>query len=438
MLKNLIEALKNIFKIPELKNRVLFTVSILFIYRVGCHVPTPGIDTVALQEFMKSQTSGMLGFLDLFTGGAFSTFSVFALGVMPYISASIIMQLLTAVIPALEKLAKEGETGRKKITQYTRYGTVLLCIVQASAMTMMMNSIGKGIVKDWGILFQVTTVITLTTGTIFIMWLGERITEKGIGNGMSLLIFIGIVARIPIEIINTGKLVSMGELSPVTVLLVLCGMLLITAFVVFIQTGARRIPIQYAQRIVGRKVMGGQSTYLPLKVDFSGVIAIIFASSILSVPPMLIKFFPVNAFTETISGFLSPASIVYSIFYGGLIIFFCYFYTAVVFNPVEVAENIKKYGGFIPGVRPGEPTAKFIDYTLTRVTLVGALSIVLIAIIPDILMRTLNIPFYFGGTSLLIAVGVALDTTRQIESHLLMRHYEGFMKDGKLKSRAGF
>jgi preprotein translocase subunit SecY len=438
VLKNLIEALKNIFKIPELKNRVLFTVSILFIYRVGCHVPTPGIDTVALQEFMKSQTSGMLGFLDLFTGGAFSTFSVFALGVMPYISASIIMQLLTAVIPALEKLAKEGETGRKKITQYTRYGTVLLCIVQASAMTMMMNSIGKGIVKDWGILFQVTTVITLTTGTIFIMWLGERITEKGIGNGMSLLIFIGIVARIPIEIINTGKLVSMGELSPVTVLLVLCGMLLITAFVVFIQTGARRIPIQYAQRIVGRKVMGGQSTYLPLKVDFSGVIAIIFASSILSVPPMLIKFFPVNAFTETISGFLSPASIVYSIFYGGLIIFFCYFYTAVVFNPVEVAENIKKYGGFIPGVRPGEPTAKFIDYTLTRVTLVGALSIVLIAIIPDILMRTLNIPFYFGGTSLLIAVGVALDTTRQIESHLLMRHYEGFMKDGKLKSRAGF
>jgi preprotein translocase subunit SecY len=387
---------------------------------------------------MKSQTSGMLGFLDLFTGGAFSTFSVFALGVMPYISASIIMQLLTAVIPALEKLAKEGETGRKKITQYTRYGTVLLCIVQASAMTMMMNSIGKGIVKDWGILFQVTTVITLTTGTIFIMWLGERITEKGIGNGMSLLIFIGIVARIPIEIINTGKLVSMGELSPVTVLLVLCGMLLITAFVVFIQTGARRIPIQYAQRIVGRKVMGGQSTYLPLKVDFSGVIAIIFASSILSVPPMLIKFFPVNAFTETISGFLSPASIVYSIFYGGLIIFFCYFYTAVVFNPVEVAENIKKYGGFIPGVRPGEPTAKFIDYTLTRVTLVGALSIVLIAIIPDILMRTLNIPFYFGGTSLLIAVCVALDTTRQIESHLLMRHYEGFMKDGKLKSRAGF
>lgn len=438
MLKNLIEAFKNIFKIPELKKRVLFTLAMLLVYRVGCHIPTPGINAQALAEWMKSQAGGILGFLDLFTGGAFKTFSVFALGIMPYISSSIIMQLLTAVIPALEKLSKEGETGRKKITQYTRYGTVLLCAIQSFAMTYMMHKVGKGIVIHWGLGFQLLTVLTLTTGTIFIMWLGERITEKGIGNGMSLLIFAGIVARIPAEIVNTFKLLKTGELSAFLVIFVIAGMVAIIAFVVFIETGARRIPVQYAQRIIGRKVYGGQSTYLPLKVDFSGVIAIIFASSVLSSVSMLFKVVPNNMFFETIAGWLSPGAIPYIIMYAILIIFFCYFYTAVIFNPVDVAENIKKYGGFIPGVRPGEPTAKFIDFSLTRITLVGAIAIAFIAVLPDILMRTMNIPFYFGGTSLLIVVGVALDTMKQIESHLLMRHYDGFMKDSKLKSRAGF
>lgn len=290
MLKSLIEAFKNIFKIPELKNKVLFTLAMLVVYRLGCHVPTPGINAKALAAFMDTQKGGILGFLDLFTGGAFKTFSVFALGIMPYISTSIIMQLLTAVIPALEKLSKEGETGRKKITQYTRYGTVLLCAIQAYFMTFTMHRIGKGIVIDWNLGFQIVTVITLTTGTIFIMWLGERITEKGIGNGMSLLIFAGIVARIPAEIVNTFKMVQTGALQLFMVLFVAIGMIAITAFVVFIETGARRIPVQYAQRIVGRKVYGGASTYLPLKVDFSGVIAIIFASSVLSMPGMIGKF----------------------------------------------------------------------------------------------------------------------------------------------------
>jgi preprotein translocase subunit SecY len=438
MFKSFFEGLRNIFKIPELRDRVLFTLIMLMIYRLGCHVPIPGINAEALSSYMKAQQGGILGFLDLFTGGAFKTFSICALGVMPYISSSIIMQLLTPVIPALEKLSKEGDAGRKKISQYTRYGAVVLCAIQAWTMTFMMHSIDRGIVNNWGISFQLITVLTLTTGTMFLVWLGERVTEKGIGNGMSLIIFAGIVARIPTEIINTYRLWMNNELSIITITLVLTGMLAIIAFVVMIQTAARRIPVQYAQRVVGRKVYGGAATYLPLKVDFSGVIAIIFASSVLSVPAMIAKPFADNVFFEAIVNWLSPGQAVYLILYGVLVMFFCFFYTAVVFNPVDVAENIKKYGGFIPGVRPGEPTAKFIDYTLTRVTFVGAVSIVAIAIIPDILMRTVNIPFYFGGTSLLIVVGVALDTMKQIESHLLMRHYDGFMKDSKLKSRAGF
>ncbi len=438
MFKNFIEGLKNIFKIPELRDKVVFTLAMLIVYRLGCHIPTPGINTEALSVFMKAQQGGILGFLDLFTGGAFKTFSVCALGVMPYISSSIIMQLLTPVIPALEKLAKEGDAGRKKINQYTRYGAVALCAIQAWSMTFLMHSIGRGIVNNWSISFQLMTVLTLTTGTMFLVWLGERITEKGIGNGMSMIIFAGIVARIPTEIINTIKLIQQDALSLVTVIAVAIGMLIIIAFVVLIQTAARRIPVQYAQRVVGRKVYGGASTYLPLKVDFSGVIAIIFASSVLSVPAMIAKPFNDNVFFEAIVNWLSPGAPVYLFLYAGLVIFFCFFYTAVVFNPVDVAENIKKYGGFIPGVRPGEPTAKFIDFTLTRITLVGAVSIAAIAVLPDILMRTVNIPFYFGGTSLLIVVGVALDTMKQIESHLLMRHYDGFMKDNKLKSRAGF
>ncbi|MCX5776594.1 MAG: preprotein translocase subunit SecY [Candidatus Firestonebacteria bacterium] len=438
MFKSFFEGLRNIFKIPDLRSRVVFTLGMVMIYRLGCHIPTPGINTEALSAFMNSQKGGILGFLDLFTGGAFKTFSICALGVMPYISSSIIMQLLTPVIPGLEKLSKEGDAGRKKISQYTRYGAVALCAVQAWSMTFLMHSIGKGIVNNWSLGFQLTTVLTLTTGTMFLVWLGERITEKGIGNGMSMIIFVGIVARIPMEIFNTYRLWVNGELDIITILFVVAGMIAIIGFVVLIETAARRIPVQYAQRTVGRKSYGGGSTYLPLKVDFSGVIAIIFASSVLSVPSMIAKPFNDNVFFEAIVYYLSPGQSVYLIIYGILVIFFCFFYTAVVFNPVEVAENIKKYGGFIPGVRPGEPTAKFIDYTLTRVTFVGAFSIAAIAILPDIVMKQVNIPFYFGGTSLLIVVGVALDTMKQIESHLLMRHYDGFMKDSKLKSRAGF
>jgi preprotein translocase subunit SecY len=411
MLKSLIDGLTNIFKIPELKNRVLFTLAMILVYRIGCHVPTPGINGAVLAKAMAEHSGGVLGFLNLFSGGAFNKFSVFALGIMPYISTSIIMQLLQAVIPALEKLAKEGEAGKKKITQYTRYGTVVICAIQGFAMTYYMHGIMPAAIKHWGLSFQLTTVLTLTTGTIFIMWLGEKMTEKGVGNGMSMLIFAGIVARIPIEIINTMRMMREGILSVFWV-----------------------VPV-----IVGRKVMGGQSTYLPLKVDFSGVIAIIFASSILSVPSMILSGLGANIpWMAGLAGYFAPGAWLYMTLYAILIVFFCYFYTAVVFNPPDIAENIKKYGGFIPGVRPGQPTADFIEYSLNRVTLVGALAIVVIALIPDLAMKTMNIPFYFGGTSLLIAVGVALDTMKQIESHLLMRHYEGFMKDSKLKSRAGF
>lgn len=434
----MIEAFKNTFRIPELKKRIIFTLAMVAVYRLGSHVPTPGIDAHALSEFFKTQTSGILGFLDLFTGGALRTFSVFALGIMPYISTSIIMQLLTAVIPYLERLAKEGEAGRKKITQYTRYGTVVLCAIQSFGMTYMMHNLGKGIVVNWGIPFQLMAVVTLTAGTIFIMWIGEQITERGIGNGMSIIIFAGIVARIPMEIANTAKLVISGEQSLFLVLFILAILLGAVGFVVYIEAAHRKIPIQYAQRIVGRKIYGGQSTYLPLKVDHSGVIAIIFASSIIMFPATIATYFQNNIIMETIADWLSPGTVFHNLLYIVFIIFFCYFYTAITFNPVDIAENVKKYGGFIPGVRPGKPTSDFIDKILTRVTLVGAVAVALIAIIPDIIARYGNIPFYFGGTSLIIVVGVALDTVKQIESHLLMRHYDGFMKSGKIKARTGF
>ena len=434
----MIEAFKNAFKIPELKNRIIFTLAMVAVYRLGSHVPTPGIDAHALSEFFKTQAGGILGFLDLFTGGALRTFSVFALGIMPYISTSIIMQLLTAVIPYLERLAKEGEAGRKKITQYTRYGTVILCAIQSFGMTYMMHNIGKGIVVNWGFSFQIMAVLTLTTGTMFIMWIGEQITERGIGNGMSIIIFAGIIARIPMEIANTAKLLISGEQNLFVVLFILAILLAAVGFVVYIEAAHRKIPIQYAQRIVGRRVYGGQSTYLPLKVDHSGVIAIIFASSVIMFPATIAQYFQNNLIMETIAGWLSPGTIPHNFLYIIFIIFFCYFYTAITFNPVDIAENVKKYGGFIPGVRPGKPTADFIDRILTRITLVGAIAVAFIAILPDIIARQGNIPFYFGGTSLLIVVGVALDTVKQIESHLLMRHYDGFMKSGKIKSRAGF
>ncbi len=442
----MIGAFQNAISIPELKRRILFTLGMIFVFRIGSHVPTPGINAAAMNALIQNQAGGVLGFLDLFSGGALSQFSVFALGIMPYISTSIIIQLLTTVVPYLERLSKEGEQGRKKITQYTRYGTVLLCIIQSLGMTYMLHNVnpsgGQSIVLNWGIGFQITTVLTLTCGTIFIMWLGEQISERGIGNGMSILIFSGIVARIPQEAASMWSLFQAGSVSLFEILIFIAIMLALVGLTVAIQQAYRKIPVQYAQRIVGRKVYRGQSTQLPLKVDYSGVIAVIFASSVLVTPTTIAKLFenPNSAgasqsLIQTLIQYMSPGSTLYTILYAVLIVFFCYFYTAITFNPTDVAENMKKYGGFIPGLRPGKSTAEYIDQTLSRITLGGALAVLAIAIIPDFLAKRMSIGWYFGGTTLLIVVGVALDTMKQIESHLLMRHYEGFMKSGKLKGR---
>lgn len=446
----MIGAFQNAVSIPELKRRILFTLAMIFVFRIGSHVPTPGINAAAMQNLIQSQAGGVLGFLDLFTGGALSQFSVFALGIMPYISTSIILQLLTSVVPYLERLQKEGEQGRKKITQYTRYGTVLLCIIQSLGMTYMLHNINPGggnesIVINWGIGFQITTVLTLTCGTIFIMWLGEQISERGIGNGMSIIIFAGIVARLPMEIGSMWALFQAGSINLVQMTLFLAVLAALIALTVIIQQSYRKIPVQYAQRVVGRKVYRGQSTQLPLKVDYSGVIAVIFASSVLITPTTLAKYFEnpdstgmAQTMLQAMVTYLTPGHIVHTILYAFLIVFFCYFYTSITFNPSDVAENMKKYGGFIPGMRPGKSTAEYIDQTLSKITLGGALAIVIIAIVPDFLAKQMSIGWYFGGTTLLIVVGVALDTMKQIESHLLSRHYEGFMKQGKLKSRGSF
>ncbi len=439
-------AFANIFRVPELKSRVLFMLGMLFVYRLGCHVPTPGVNVAAMNQFFASQQSGLLGFLNLFSGGALKQFSVFSLGVMPYISMSIILQLLTAVIPALEKLAKEGEAGRRKITQYTRYGTVALCIIQGTGTTYMLRSMGENLVYEWSLGFQMITVLTLTAGTVFLMWLGEQITEYGVGNGMSILIFAGIVAALPGEFYNTARLFKVGSVSIFGFIFFVVFTLATVVFVVYLQQGARKIPVQYATRVVGRQVFRGQSTQLPLKVDYSGVIAVIFASSILVFPAQIARYLQSVApeegwafnFFEFIGRHLSHGAFVYYVLYSALIVFFCYFYTAIAFNPNDLAENMKKYGGFIPGIRPGQPTAQFIDRTLTRITIWGALAVCAVAVFPDLVVMKMNIPIYFGGTSLLIVVGVALDTMKQIESHLLMRHYDGFMKKGRLKGRSAF
>ncbi|MEW6517450.1 MAG: preprotein translocase subunit SecY [candidate division FCPU426 bacterium] len=445
----MIDAFQNAISIPELKRRILFTLGMIFVFRIGSHVPTPGINAAAMEALIQSQAGGVLGFMNLFSGGALSHFSVFALGIMPYISTSIIIQLLTTVVPYLERLQKEGEQGRKKITQYTRYGTVLLCVIQSVGMTYMLRNVspagGESIVPNWGLGFQISTVLTLTCGTIFIMWLGEQINERGIGNGMSMLIFAGIVARLPMEMGTMWALFSAGSVNLFQVLLFLAVLLALVALTVVIQQSYRKVPVQYAQRIVGRKVYRGQSTQLPLKVDYSGVIAVIFASSVLITPTTLAKYFENPAaegvgqsMIHTLITLMSPGSWLYTVLYAVLIVFFCYFYTAITFNPTDVAENMKKYGGFIPGLRPGKSTAEYIDQTLSRITLGGALAVVLIAIVPDLLAKQMSIGWYFGGTTMLIVVGVALDTMKQIESHLLMRHYEGFMKQGKLKGRTAF
>ncbi len=424
---------QNIFKIPELKRRIIFTLFMLAVYRVGVHVPTPGIDAVALASFFARAKGTLLGLFDMFSGGALERLSVFALGIMPYISASIILQLLTVVIPHLERLSKEGEQGRKKITQYTRYGTVLLSIIQGFAISVGLESMtspgGAPIVISPGWGFRLMTVLTLTSGTAFIMWLGEQITERGIGNGISLIIFAGIVARIPTATGNSFRLLSTGEMSAFVLLIILIMMLVVIGVIIFAEQGQRRIPVQYAKRVVGRKMYGGQSTHLPLKINTSGVIPPIFASSIIMFPATLASFMSFE-WMQKVAAAMTPGNFFYETLYVGFIFFFCYFYTAVTFNPADVADNMKKYGGFIPGIRPGKRTADYIDKVLTRITLGGACYVSAICVLPSVLVQQFNVPFYFGGTALLIVVGVAIDTISQIESHLLTRHYDGFLKKG--------
>lgn len=444
-------ALVNSFKIPDLKKRIITTAILITVYRIGCYIPTPGIDGSALAEFFarigKTQGGALFGIINMFSGGAMERLTIFALGIMPYISSSIILQLLTAVIPALEKIAKEGKAGYEKINQYTRYGTVLLSLVQSFFIALWLENParfeGLKIVMQPGWGFRVLTVLTLTTGTIFIMWLGEQIQERGIGNGISLIIAAGIISRIPAAIHQLVLLVSpmsaaRRQIQPFTLVIMAALLIGVVFSVIMITQGQRKIPVQYARRIVGRKIYGGQSTYIPLKVDTSGVIAIIFAQSIILFPATLASFIPNPAF-QRFAESLMRGHLTYTIVYALLIIFFCYFYTAIVFNPNELAENMKKYGGFIPGIRPGTTTAEYLDFIMTRITLAGALFIAVIAIFPDFLMAWLKVPYlvasFFGGTGILIVVGVMLDTLKQIESHLLTHHYEGFLKTGHLKGR---
>ena len=437
---------QNIFKIPELKRRILWTLALLAVYRVGVHIPTPGINGDALASFFAQAKGTLFSLIDMFSGGALERLSVFALGIMPYISASIILQLLTVVIPYLAQLQKEGEIGRKKIVQYTRYGTVVLSIIQgfgiAVGLENMTGAAGEMVVMAPGWSFRIMTVITLTAGTAFIMWLGEQITERGIGNGISLIIFAGIVARMPNAVASTYELFRVGQMNIITVLFLIILMILVVAVIIFFETGQRRLPVQYAKRIVGRRVYGGQSTHLPLKLNTAGVIPPIFASSILMFPLTIANFMPkpfldAHPWVESILKSFGPQALLYNLLYVGFIIFFCYFYTAVTFNPNDVADNMKKFGGYIPGIRPGQKTAEYIDNVLTRITLGGAIYVSASCVLPTILYSRFNVSFYFGGTSLLIVVGVALDSVQQIESHMCSRHSEGLMKKGRLKGRRG-
>ena len=436
----MMEGVGNIFRVPELKKRIIFTALALIAYRIGSHIPTPGIDAHALASFFQQAGGTLLGFFDLFSGGALRRLSILALGIMPYISASIILQLLAVVFPPLEKLSKEGEQGRKKISQYTRYGTVLLAAIQAMGIAIglesMRSPIGEQIVLNPGIGFRLMTTITLTTGAIFLMWIGEQITERGIGNGISLLIFAGIIVRMPEAIVNTWRLLTTGELNALALLAVLALMVLVVAGVIIMTLGQRPIVVQYAKRVVGRRIYGGQSTHIPLRINTAGVIPVIFAASIIVFPATIAQFFN-HPWMQAVARALSPATVIYTVLYAAAIIFFTYFYTAIVFNPTDVADNMRKYGGFIPGIRPGAKTAEFIEKVLDRITLVGAIYLTLISILPELLITTMRVPFFFGGTSLLIVVGVALDTVQQVESHLLMRHYEGFLKKSRIKGRMG-
>jgi len=431
----LFTAFQNIFKIAELKSRVLFTLALLTVYRIGCHIPTPGINGEELSKFLTDKGGALMGFFDMFSGGALSRVTIFALGIMPYISASIIFQLLTVVIPAIGKLAKEGESGRKKITRYTRYGTVVISAIQSFGIAVGLESMAQGaFIQNPGWSFRLLTMLTLTSGTAFIMWLGEQITERGIGNGISLIIFAGIVARFPAAVVSTFRLMQAGELSLFLVIFLVLMMIGVVGAIVFIERGQRKIPVQYAKRVVGRKVYGGQSTHLPLKINTAGVIPPIFASSIIMFPATIAGFIAVPWVQEVARQF-SPGTTLYTLLYVGMIFFFSYFYTAIVFNPVDIADNLKKYGGYIPGIRPGQKTSEYIYKVLSRLTFVGAFYLAIVCVIPEILISKFNVPFYFGGTSLLIVIGVALDTVSQIESHLLTRSYEGFLRKGRIKGR---
>ena len=459
----MIESLKNIFRIPDLRNRILFTLGMLAVYRLGNHIPTPGVDARALTQFFEQNRDTWFGFVDMFSGGNLSRVTVFALGIMPYISASIILQLLTVVWPYLEKLSKEGELGRKKITQYTRYGTVLLSVIQSAGIAAFLQKQeltgGLTLVSNPGIGFTLMTVLTLTAGTVFIMWIGEQITERGVGNGMSLLIFAGIVVRFPEAIVVTLTNISTGEQSVFGVLLLTVFMIAVVGFIIHVERAQRRIPVQYAKRVVGRKMFQGQSTHLPLKVNTGGVIPVIFASSIIALPQTFASMFPNSVWMTNIATQLAWGMPLYTLIYVAGIVFFCYFYTAIIFNPEDVADNMRKYGGYVPGIRPGKRTAEYIDNILTRLTFGGALYLAAVSVLPEFMIagfrvapipiigpaldavlptwitEGLGVTFYFGGTSLLIIVGVAMDTVQQIESQLIMRHYDGFMKRGRVRGR---
>jgi len=444
----LLQGLNNIFRIPELRKRIFYTLALIVVYRVGGHIPTPGVNTTALSTYFNNPGGGgLFGIFDLFAGGALQRATIFALGIMPYISASIILQLLGAVIPYYQKLQKLGEEGRKKITQHTRYFTVLIGLGQSFGISIWLTSLETSaglVVPEPGFFFTLMTMITFTAGTIFIMWLGEQITERGIGNGISLIIMIGIVARFPNAVFaefSRLSATSSDKIAPITALFLIALFIGVIAAVVVLTEGTRKIPVQYAKRVVGRKVFGMQNTYIPLKVNTSGVIPIIFAQSIMFFPQTIASFAPDIGFIQDFTAWFDVSHWFYWLVSSGMIVFFAYFYTAIVFNPVDLAENMKRYGGFIPGVRPGKKTAEYIDFVLTRITLPGSLALALVYIFPYMIMNWMNISYsfaaFFGGTGLLIVVGVALDTLQQIESHLTMRHYDTFMKSGKIRGRRG-
>lgn len=429
----------NLSRLPELKKKLFWTFLLLAVYRIGIHIPVPGVDSAALADFFESVSNTLFGLFDMFSGGGLRNLSIFALGIMPYISASIIVQLLGVVSPTIKRLQEEGAQGRKKITQYTRYGTVLITLVQgfgiAVGLESMTSPTGAPVVLHAGWAFRGITILTLTAGTVFLMWLGEQMTEKGIGNGISMIIFAGIVAGLPSAIFNTVRLMQAGEITLFLLLFVLAFMVAILAFIVYMERGQRRIPIHYAKRMMGRKMMGGQTTHLPLRINTAGVIPPIFASSILMFPATLASFSN-NEILSKFSAYFAPSSVVYNVVYVALIIFFCYFYTAIMFDPKGISENIQKQGGFIPGIRPGVRTREYIDRVLTRITLWGSLYVAAICVLPMILIAQFNVPFYFGGTALLIVVGVAMDFMGKMESYMISRQYEGLMgKGSKVRGR---